>query len=510
MVHTITSQCPFKTRIAKQFTQLITRIGRSKIHIVKSKFHRNFQPKHQNGRRVPINLKERVNNEIKKLLEEGHIEKMNNCSDQYFISPIVITVKRDQTIKLALVSKTLNKAIHKNKYQMPNIETLMNSISQIITNYKTEPADKIFFSTIDLKYAYSQLNLHPESAKHCNFNIVSGDMTGTYRFKTGFYGLTDMPAEFQKAMDYTLIGLKNIFCFLDDILIVSKGSEDDHFQLVLDCLKKLVLDCLRLSAKSVSKYDAEFLVATLSSIHSDAQLLQQKHNLLAHSLNKLYIDIDGENKNSSTNTEQVLTIDYVKPNPQTKVNELFAPRNNSSKLCSKQISNIKSAQRVRLVNVSSNLAAQKYNSNITSLKFNHRYSKHASRVHLTHNTKSFADQKYNSIFHPTNSINCTSAHDQRVHSIQNDSVFAHTYPTSKVNTSKLINTTSDLASRIRFSFNKLTPARQNSLLILKRLKCIPQMPLLQSKLLNTKFILNLRHIVNHLQLILYKLSLKCL
>ena len=87
---------------------------------------------------------------------------------------------------------------------MPNIETLMDSISQIITDFKTELADRIFFSTIDLKYAYSQLNLHPDTAKHCNFNIVSGDMTGTYQFKTGFYGLTDMPSEFQKAMDYTL------------------------------------------------------------------------------------------------------------------------------------------------------------------------------------------------------------------------------------------------------------------------------------------------------------------
>ena len=52
---------------------------------------------------------------------------------------------------------------------MPNIETLMDSILQIITSYKTEPADKIYFSTIDLKYAYSQLNLQPETAKHCNF-----------------------------------------------------------------------------------------------------------------------------------------------------------------------------------------------------------------------------------------------------------------------------------------------------------------------------------------------------
>ena len=42
-------------------------------------------------------------------------------------------------------------------------------------------------------------------------------MTGTYRFQTGFYELTDMPADFQKAMSYTLMGLKNIYCFLDDI-----------------------------------------------------------------------------------------------------------------------------------------------------------------------------------------------------------------------------------------------------------------------------------------------------
>ena len=225
-------------------------------------------------------------------------------------------------------------------------------------------------------------------------------------------------------------------------------------------------------AKSVSKYDEEFLVATLSSIHSDAQLLQQKHNILAHSLNKLYIDIDGENKKSTSNTEQVLNIDYVKPNPQTKVNELFAPRNNSLKLFSKQNSNfdIKSAQRVRLTNVSSDLAAQKYNSNVTSLKFNNQYSKHASRVHLTQNIKSLADQKYNPIFNPTNSINCTSAHDQRVHSTQNESVFAHTYPTSKVNTYKLINTNSDLASRVRFSFNKLTLARHNTLLNTQKIR----------------------------------------
>ena len=56
-----------------------------------------------------------------------------------------------------------------------------------------------------------------------------------------------MPAEFQKARGYTLIGLKNTFCFLDVILIENKGSEADHFNLVVNCLKKLDADNLRIN-----------------------------------------------------------------------------------------------------------------------------------------------------------------------------------------------------------------------------------------------------------------------
>ena len=149
----------------------------------------------------------------------------------------MVTVRKDQTIELALESKVLNKAIHKNKYQMPNIDTLIESISQQISAPASQ--NTTYFSTLDLKYAYSQLNLDTNTANHCNFNIISGDMTGTYRFQTGFYGLTDMPAEFQKAMEYTSIGLKNTYCFLDDILIASKDSLEEHKSYVMNCLKRL-------------------------------------------------------------------------------------------------------------------------------------------------------------------------------------------------------------------------------------------------------------------------------
>ena len=205
---------------------MISRIGKSKNHEAKSKFHKDFQPRHQKGRRIPINLQGNFNIELNKLLDEKHILKLSSCPDKYFISSIVVTVKKDQTIKLALDSKVLNKAVHKNKYQMPKIDTLIESISQQISAPASQ--NTTYFSTIDLKYAYNQLNLDINTANHCNYSIISGDMTGTYRFQTGFYGLTDMPPEFQKAMDYTLIGIKNTYCFLYGILIVSKGSLEEH------------------------------------------------------------------------------------------------------------------------------------------------------------------------------------------------------------------------------------------------------------------------------------------
>ena len=47
---------------------------------------------------------------------------------------------------------------------MPNIEKLKDSTSQHLTN--TQNGQQAYFSTIDLKYAYSQLQLHKDTAKH--------------------------------------------------------------------------------------------------------------------------------------------------------------------------------------------------------------------------------------------------------------------------------------------------------------------------------------------------------
>ena len=134
----------WQSYFSKQFSNLFNRVGKIRNYKVQAELFENLIPVQQKGRRVPISLQEKVETEIDKLLKQGHIEKLTECSDKYFVSPIVITVKKDGSVKLALESRELNKQVHKNKYQTPNIEELMDTVEQTISEIKS--GDILFFN----------------------------------------------------------------------------------------------------------------------------------------------------------------------------------------------------------------------------------------------------------------------------------------------------------------------------------------------------------------------------
>ena len=123
----------------------------------------------------------------------------------------------------------------KDKYQMPNLEHLVDMVAEQLAGEKGE----VKYTSLDMLYAYGQVPLDRETAKHCNFQIIGGKATGTYRFITGVYGLTIMPTEFQKAVDQELADVPKTYVILDDILIVTKGSLDKHYEAVRKVLTKL-------------------------------------------------------------------------------------------------------------------------------------------------------------------------------------------------------------------------------------------------------------------------------
>ena len=127
---------------------------------------------------------------------------------------------------------------------MPNLDNLMEMIAERLDNSNGE----VWYSSVDLTYAYGQIPLHALTAKHCNFQIIGGESTGTYRFVTGFYGQflwTVMPTDFQKVMDNLLARFREVLVFIDDILFVTKGTKSEHLTKVREILNVLDLKLIR-------------------------------------------------------------------------------------------------------------------------------------------------------------------------------------------------------------------------------------------------------------------------
>ena len=97
-----------KRRIIEKFPHLFrnnTTIKDTEINIQLKPGH---YPVKQKARPIPLHLQEAVGKEIEKLTKSGHLEKVKHINEDCFISPVVITVKNDKPVKIALDSRKLN------------------------------------------------------------------------------------------------------------------------------------------------------------------------------------------------------------------------------------------------------------------------------------------------------------------------------------------------------------------------------------------------------------------
>ena len=99
-----------------KFPKISTRQGRIVYHTIKIEFKEGAKVTQQKGRRVPLQLREAVDAELKNLLKAGHSEKIDKVTNEIFIQPVVITIKKDRSVKIALNARSLNNAILKDKY----------------------------------------------------------------------------------------------------------------------------------------------------------------------------------------------------------------------------------------------------------------------------------------------------------------------------------------------------------------------------------------------------------
>ena len=195
------------TNLLNKFASLFTpkggQVGRTQI--VKHAITTEGPPVRQPVRRVPQALKEVIDTEVTKMLEQGIVKP----SSSPWSSPVVLVKKKDGSWRFCVDYRKLNAATHRDAYPLPRIDATLDSL-----------AGSTYFTTLDLASGYWQVEIEEQDKEKTAFSTPNGH----YEFNVMPFGLTNAPATFQRLMECALAGLTGSQCliYLDDIVIFSK------------------------------------------------------------------------------------------------------------------------------------------------------------------------------------------------------------------------------------------------------------------------------------------------
>ena len=142
-------------------------------------------------------------------------------------SNVVLVKKKDNSLRMCVDYRMLNKNSKKDSYALPRVEELLDCLS-----------GNRFFSVIDMKSGDHQVEIFEDHKERTAFSV--GPL-GFYEYNRMPFGLTNSPATYHILMENVLAGLNlNICCvFIDDVIIFGKTYEEQlhNLQLVFDRIK---------------------------------------------------------------------------------------------------------------------------------------------------------------------------------------------------------------------------------------------------------------------------------
>ena len=107
----------------------------------------------QKGRPIPIHLQDDVERELERLIRSGHLEKAKEIDENCFVSPAVITVKKDKSVKIALDSRKLNEiTIKKKEFEIYSEQEYWHHLIRYKLRGSKDAFRSSFYSPIDWEF----------------------------------------------------------------------------------------------------------------------------------------------------------------------------------------------------------------------------------------------------------------------------------------------------------------------------------------------------------------------
>ena len=162
--------------IVDRYKSLFKGIGKLKDFQLKIPIDSSIEPVCQTARRVPYHLRDKLSQKLKELEELDIIEKTTGPT--HWVSPVIVVPKSDGDIRLCVDMRRANLAVKRERHPISTIEELLQEMNQ----------SKIF-SMLDVKWAYHQIELDPESRDITTFATHEG----LFRYKRLMFGVSCAP-----------------------------------------------------------------------------------------------------------------------------------------------------------------------------------------------------------------------------------------------------------------------------------------------------------------------------
>lgn len=191
----------------------------------------NTNPVYVKQHRQPQSLKKEVGKQVQEMLDNDIIEEAK-CE---WSSPVLLVPKKtkegeDKKWRLVVDYRKLNERIEDDKFPLPNITEILDSLS-----------GSIYFSHLDLNQDYYQVLLDERSREYTAFTTS----TGQYQMKRLPMGLKTSPSAFSRVMSVAMSELtyEQCFVYLNDLIVYGRNLEIHNKNLinVLERVRKVNL-----------------------------------------------------------------------------------------------------------------------------------------------------------------------------------------------------------------------------------------------------------------------------
>ena len=167
----------------------------------------NSKPAFVPNFRLPVSRRNIVESLIKDMESQGIIKE----SLSPYNSPLLLVPKKDGTWRIVTDYRCLNKDTIPDRMPMPNFDEVLSQLN-----------GAKLFSTLDLLSGYHQVPLSEDSKQCTAFSTHNQH----WHFEVMPFGLSNAPLTFVRLNHQILGNMKNVFVYLDDIIIFSHNIEE--------------------------------------------------------------------------------------------------------------------------------------------------------------------------------------------------------------------------------------------------------------------------------------------